>query len=154
MKKTTLIIVMATLCLNFGYSQDKNTCKETHQPQGYKYGFCNYKSGYKPGVKITNDLFAKGKSIMVRNLPVVQLYAIALTCGKQLCEDQIIIEVGDTKKLKAIKCYQLIVPYNRVDNFFVIMHQNLDLEYPEYLAKMEMRNNIDFLIITEKDEEL
>ena len=154
MKKTTLPIVLATLCLNFAYSQDKNRCASTQQFQVFRYGFCNYKSGYKPGVKISNDLFAKGKSIMVRNLAIAQLYAIALNCGKELCEEQIIVEVREPKKLKEIRCYQLIVPYYQVDNFFVIMHQNLNLEYPEYLAKMEMRNGINYLIITDKDDQL
>lgn len=154
MKQKTLTIVMAALCLNFAYSQDKNKCATAQQSQVFKYGFCNYKSGYKPDFKISNDLFAKGKSIMVRNLPVWQLYAIALNCGKELCEEQIIVEVREPKKLKEIRCYQLIVPYYQVDNFFVIMHQNLNLEYPEYLAKMEIRDGINYLIITDKDDQL
>lgn len=120
----------------------------------FKYGFCGYKSGYKPGVKITNDVFAKGKMITVRNLPIVQLYAIALCMGQQICEDQIVLDVREPKKLWELRCYQLIVPAQQVDNFYVTMHQNLNIEFPEYVAKMEMRNNIMHLIITDKDDQL
>ncbi|RZK65395.1 MAG: hypothetical protein EOO92_26400 [Pedobacter sp.] len=154
MKKTKLTFVMATLCLNFAYSQNNQQTKAEQAMKVFKYGFCGYKSGYKPGVKISNDLFAKGKMITVRNLPIVQLYAIALSLGKQICENQIVLDVRDPKKLWELRCYQLIVPANQVDNFWVTMHQNLNLEFPDYVATMEMRNNIMHLVITDKDDQL
>ncbi|RZM00935.1 MAG: hypothetical protein EOO88_58300 [Pedobacter sp.] len=92
--------------------------------------------------------------ITVRNLPIVQLYAIALSLGKQICEDQIVLDVRDPKKLWELRCYQLIVPAYQVDNFWVTMHQNLNLEFPDYIATMEMRNNLMHLVITDKDDQL
>ena len=154
MKKTKLTFVLASLCLNFAYAQDKQQPKAEQAMKVFIYGFCGYKSGYKPGVKISKDLFGKGKMMTIRNLPVVQLYAIALTMGHQIAEDQIILDVRDPKKLWELCCYQLIVPANQVDNFFVTMHQNLNLEFPDYLATMEMRKNVMYLVITDKDDQL
>lgn len=154
MKKARLTIVLALLCLNFAYAQDKHGRKSEQTAKDFKYGFCGYKSGYKPGVKISNDVFGKGKMITVRNLPIVQLYAIALCMGKQISEDQIVLEVRDPKKLWELRCYQLIVPANRVDLFYVTMHQNLNYEFPEYLASMELRNSTMCLVISDKDDQL
>ncbi|MHA4894630.1 hypothetical protein ACXZ1K_07765 [Pedobacter sp. PWIIR3] len=154
MKKTRLTFVLATLCLNFAYGQEKQKCKIDNTFSVFKFGFCGYKTGYKPGIKISPDTFGKGKTITVRNLPITQLYAIALNCGKQLCDDNIILDVREPKKLQELRCYQLIVPYNQLDNFYVIMHQNLNLEFPEYAAKMELRNNLNYLVITEKEDKL
>lgn len=154
MKKTTLTIVMALLCLNFAYSQLKNNNRNPNALKNYKYGFCGYKSGYKPGVKITKDVFNKAKMMTVRNLPIAQLFAVALNRGEQLPEAQLVLDVRDPKKLWELRCYQLIVPANQVDNFYVIMHQNLNYEFPEYLATMEMRDNILHLVLTDKDDQL
>lgn len=163
MNKTTLTIVLATLCLNFASAQDKHCAINKNvkynpmpdqQNKPYKYGFCGYKAGYKPGVKVTNDVFAKGRMITIRNLPIVQLYAISLCAGKQICEDQVVLDVRDPKKLWELRCYQLIVPADQVDVFYVTMQQNLNREFPEYEAKMEIRDDVMLLIITDKDDQL
>jgi hypothetical protein len=164
MKKTTQIIVMATLCLNFCYGQVKQKCNPS-STLPYKYDISGVKSDYKPGFRITDDEFMKGKSIIVRNYSITQLFALAWrldnignTSGnfKDTAEEQtkhtdrILIDVREPERLKALHCFQLVVPFYLTDNFYVIMQQCLDAEFPEYRAKMERKGGEYFLVIRDK----
>src|SRR5215217_4999312 len=94
MKTTTPLIVMVAFCLNLSYGQEKQKCSMLAKPsranslavkpknsaanQPYKYDFSGFRSGYKSGYRISNDDFMKGKSIIVRNYTITQLFALAL----------------------------------------------------------------------------
>ncbi len=176
MKKTTQIIVMAALCLNFCYGQSKITnlnkgncatgqaaskSNGNASPQAnlpYKYDFSGFKSGYKSGYRISNDDFMKGKSITVRNYTITQLFALALrlhpandTSTEQARgKDQIVIDVRQPDKLNALHCYQLVVPFYLTDNFYVIMQQSLIEEFPEYVVKMERKGDANCMVIKDR----
>ena len=175
--KTTPLILMALLCLNFCYAQDKKNCPKpaktsqgiTAKPdikpnnasvnQPYKYDFSGFKSGYQPGYIVTDDAFMKGKTIVVRNYTITQLFALALrlriakdASDKQTSgNDQIIVEVRQPEKLKSLHCYKLVVPFYLTDNFYVIMHQSLNEEFPQYVVKMERRGGEDVMVIRDKE---
>ena len=185
MKKTSQIIVLAALCLNICYGQDKQSCSEQTkvlqkhkrikagvQPinssvnQPYKYAFSGFKSGYKSGYRISDDEFMKGKSITVRNYTVTQLFALAMGTGQMkktvmtdksyepmpaIQAEKIIIDVRQPEKLNQIRCYQLVVPFYLTDNFYVIMRQSLNEEFPEYMVKMERREGGDYMVIKDKE---
>ncbi|MES2454256.1 MAG: hypothetical protein V4594_01895 [Bacteroidota bacterium] len=174
MKKTSQIIVLAALCLNICYGQDKQSCSEQPkalqknkrikagvQPvnstvnQPYKYAFSGFKSGYKCGYRISDDEFMKGKSITVRNYTVTQLFALAMGAGEMkstlVQAEKIVINVRQPEKLNQIRCYQLVVPFYLTDNFYVIMQQSLNEEFPEYIVKMERREGGDFMVIKDRE---
>lgn len=162
MNKTILTFVMAALCLNLSYSQTKQKCP-THTKQKrsdpcklqtYQYGITGFKSGYKPGIRITEDKFDKSKTLMVRNQSLTRLFAIALGAGTDICDQQIIIEVKEPKKLSKLHCYKQITPPWQTDNFYTIMQQILNREFPVYTAAMEYRDNKYFLVIRDRDDEL
>jgi len=147
------MIVMAALCLNFCYGQDKqkaNSC--VNQP--YKFDFSGFKSGYQPGYRISNDEFLKGKTITVRNYTITQLFALAMGAGQAakaaIPAENIVIDVREPNKLNQIKCYQLIVPFYLTDNFYIIMRQNLQEEFPEYVVKMGNRGSQSYMTIKDK----
>lgn len=165
MKKTTQIIVMAVLCLNFCYGQQKKACPDLNQNNIYQlkdcqYGITGFKSGFKPGYILSDNRFNKGQTIMVRNCTLIELFSIAMgtgvSAGKpgRICTDQVTIDVRDPKPLHKLYCYKLVVPAWQVDNFFVLMQQNLKLEFPQYVVTMERRELTDFMVIRDKDEEL
>jgi hypothetical protein len=163
MNKSILTIIVAALCLNFCYGQEKKNCPKptkTSQNQPYKYDFCGFKAGYKPGYRITDDEFMKGKSITVRNYSITQLFALALrlqnpnkdTSKEQaINKDQIIIDVRQPDKLNTLYCYKLVVPFYLTDNFYIIMQSSLNEEFPQYIVKMERRGNTDVMVIKDKE---
>lgn len=164
MNKSILTIIVAALCLNFCYGQEKKNCPKpikTSQNQPYKYDFCGFKSGYKPGYIVTDDVFMKGKSITVRNYTIAQLFALALrlhnnnsnndTSEKQTSQDQIVIDVRQPEKLNTCYCYKLVVPFYLTDNFYIIMQQSLNEEFPQYTVKMERRGKEDVMVIKDKE---
>lgn len=142
---------MATICLNFSYGQMKEKSSEQNQLQLYKYGFSGFKSGYKPGFKIKKDIANRGKTIIVRNYTVEQLFAIAYGAGTPIAQEQVIIDVAEPKKLKGIRCYKLFVPQDQIANFYIIMQQNLKLEFPDYKITIEYTDNEKIMIITDED---
>jgi len=101
----------------------------------------------------------KGKTIVVRNYTITQLFALALklriakdASDKQTSgNDQIIVEVRQPEKLKSLHCYKLVVPFYLTDNFYVIMHQSLNEEFPQYVVKMERRGGEDVMVIRDKE---
>ena len=151
MKKSKLTFLMATICLNFSYAQMKEKSPEQNQLQLFQYGFSGYKSGYKPGFKIKKDITNRGKTIIVRNYTVEQLFAIAYGAGTPISHEQVIIDVADPKKLQEIRCYKLFVPQNQVINFYAIMQQNLGMEFPDYKITIERTDDKTFMIITNLD---
>jgi len=151
MKTTKLTFVMATICLNFSYGQIKEKSSAQNQLQLYQYGFCGYKSGYKPGFKIKKEVANRGKTITVRNYTVEQLFAIAYGAGTPINKEQIITEVMEPKKLQEIRCYKLFVPQHQIDSFYTIMQQNLNMEFPDYIITMEKRGNENCMIIKDID---
>jgi hypothetical protein len=154
MKQTILTLVMAALCLNLSYSQTKQKCPDQNKPQTFQYGITGFKSGYKPGFRISEHKFDKGRTIMVRNHSITRLFAIALGAGTTICDEQIILDVKEPKKLSQIHCYKLVVPSWQTDNFYTIMQQNLNAEFPGYLVAMECRNDKYFMVIKDRDDEL
>jgi hypothetical protein len=163
MKKTSQIIVMAALCLNFAYGQDTQKCVNTKKNntinyQGslpYKYDFSGFKSGYPCGYRISNDDFMKGKSITVRNYTITQLFALAMGAGDKSCPaipaDHIFLEVREPKQLEEIKCFQLVVPFYLADNFYTIMQQCLNAEFPEYAVSLQSRGRESVMVIKDKE---
>jgi hypothetical protein len=164
MKTTISIIVLALFCLNFCYGQGKQNCNaSTTQP--YKYDISGFKSGYKPGYRITDDEFMKGKSIIVRNYSITQLFALALRLdnagntsanAKDTSEEQtkntdrILMDVREPEKLKSLHCFQLVVPFYLTDNFYVIMQACLNAEFPDYVVKMERKDAANYMVIKDK----
>jgi hypothetical protein len=151
MKKSKLTFLMATICLNFSYGQIKEKSPEQNQLQLYQYGFSGFKSGYKPGFKIKKDVANRGKTIIVRNYKIEQLFAIAYGAGTPFCEEHIIIDIADPKKLQEIRCYKLFVPQDQIANFYTIMQQNLKMEFPDYKITVERTDDKMFMIITDAD---
>ena len=60
-KPTRLTFVMATICLNFSYSQMIEKSPAQNQLQLFQYGFSGFKSGYKPGFRIKKKLPIEAK---------------------------------------------------------------------------------------------
>lgn len=152
MKTTKLTFVMATLCLNFSYGQIKEKSVTQSQLQLYQYGFSGFKSGYKPGFRIKNEVCNRGRTIIVRNYSVEQLFAIAYGAGTPINKEKIIANVFEPKKLQEIRCYKLFVPQQQMDNFYFIMQQNLKLEFPDYTIIVEEKGNERFMVINDIDE--
>jgi len=151
MKTSKLTFLMATICLNFSYGQMKEKSPEQSQLQLYQYGFCGFKSGYEPGFKIKKDVANRGKTIIVRNYTVEQLFAIAYGAGTPITQEQVIIDVIEPKKLQEIRCYKLFVPEQQIANFYTIMQQNLKMEFPDYKITIECTDNEKIMIITDED---
>ena len=151
MKKTRLTFLMATICLNFSYGQMNEKSKQQSQLQLFQYGFSGFKSGYKPGFKVKNEVGNRGKTIIVRNYTVEQLFAIAYGAGSPISHERVIIDVIEPKKLQEIRCYKLFVPQNQATNFYTIMQQNLGMEFPDYKITIEQTDDKTFLIITDED---
>jgi hypothetical protein len=174
MNKTTSFIAMTVLCLNFCYGQEKQDCSRQTKSskkslqvkpnnssvnQPYKFHLSGFKSGYQPGYIVTDDVFMKGKTIVVRNYTITQLFALALklriardASDKQTSSnDHIIVEVRQPEKLKSLHCYKLVVPFYLTDNFYVIMHQSLNEEFPQYVVKTEKRGGEDVMVIRDKE---
>ncbi|ATP57595.1 hypothetical protein CPT03_14490 [Pedobacter ginsengisoli] len=84
MKTTKLKFVMATICLNFSYAQLKEKSSAQNQLQLYQYGFTGFKTSCKPGFRIKKEIANRGKTIVVRNYTVQQLFSIAYGAGTQL----------------------------------------------------------------------
>ncbi|WP_449436234.1 hypothetical protein [Pedobacter steynii] len=147
MKTTKLKFVMATICLNFSYAHLKEKSSAQNQLQLYQYGFTGFKVGQKPGFRIKNEMANRGKTIIVRNYTVQQLFAFAYGAGTPIGSMQVIIDVAEPKKLQEIRCYKLFVPQQQIDNFYIIMQQNLHMEFPDYAIAVERRGNKNYLII-------
>nr|WP_294875607.1 hypothetical protein [uncultured Pedobacter sp.] len=143
--------VMATICLNLSYGQIKEKSTVQNQLQLYKYGFSGYQSGNKPGFKIKKEVANGGKTIIVRNYTVEQLFAIAYGAGAPMSKEQIIVEVMEPKKLLEIRCYKLFVPQHQMDGFYTIMQQNLNMEFSDYIITVEKRGNVNCMIIKDVD---
>jgi hypothetical protein len=170
MNKSIQTIIVAALCLNFCYGQDKKNCpKPIKSPQlkqnnssvnqPYKYDFSGFKSGFQPGYIVTDDVFMKGKTIVVRNYTITQLFALALrldnpkndTSQKQVSHNHIVIDVRQPDELNARHCYKLVVPFYLTDNFYIIMQRSLNEEFPQYTVKMERRGEADVMVIKDKE---
>jgi len=149
MNKSKLTFLMATICLNFSYAQLKEKLAEQSQLQLYRYGFTGFKSSHKPGFKIKKDVANGGKTIIVRNYTVEQLFAIAYGTGTPLTQEQTIININEPKKLQEIRCYKLFVPQDQIANFYTIMQQNLKMEFPGYKVTLEHADHEKFMIITD-----
>jgi hypothetical protein len=152
MKTTKLTFVMATICLNFSYDLIKEKSAVQNQLQLYQYGFCGFKSGYKPGFRIKKGVVNRGKTITVRNYTVEQLFAIAYGASAPINKEQIINEVMEPKKLQEIRCYKLFVPQQQIGSFYTIMQQNLNMEFPDYLITVEKRGRENCMIIKDVDD--
>ncbi len=146
---------MVLLCLNFtAFSQKrlKNiTCKKDSVTQ-YKYGFSAFKTGYKSYTKVTPSNFSDWRRIISYNQTLPELYAVALGAGSTFHSNRILIDVREPEKLNKRYCYELNVPSHLTDNLFVIMHQNLQYQYPDYIASVVKINGLDWLKITDKEE--
>lgn len=158
MKRTMQLVVMAALCLNFCYGQNKKNCPKPGTTRAYIYAFTGYKSGYKTGYRISEDQFMKGRVLTVRNYTITQLFALALrlepphdTSEKASVDERIIIDVRQPQKLKRLYCYKLVVPYNHQDDFYVLMQKSMNDEWPEYSVKMEKRGKDYFMVIRDKE---
>ena len=150
MKTTIKLVVMAALCLNFCYGQDKTS-------KSYIYALTGFKYGYKTGYRFNDDEFKRGRAITVRNYTMPQLFALALrlehpagASQKQIDRDQIIIDVLQPEKLIKKYCYKLVVPYNHQDSFYELMQRSLNEEFPEYLIKVEKRDKEYVMIIRDR----
>ena len=150
-KPTRLTFVMATICLNFSYSQMIEKSPTQNQLQLFQYGFSGFKSGYKPGFRIKKEVANRGKTITVCNYTVEQLFALAYGAGTPINHEQVIIDVAEPKKLQQIRCYKLFVPQQQTDSFYTIMQQNLHMEFPDYIITTKQRGNQIFMIITDED---
>jgi len=143
--------VMATICLNFSYAQLKERSPEESQLQLYQYGFSGFKSGRKSSFKIKKSVDNSGRTIIVRNYTIEQLFALAYGAGTPFSKEQIIIDVREPKKLQEIRCYKLFVPQQEIDSFYAIMQQNLKMEFPHYKITIERTDNEKFMIITDAE---
>jgi hypothetical protein len=140
---------MATICLNFSYSQIKEKSAQQSELQLYQYGFSGFKSGYTPDLKIKKN--SRGQAIIDINHTIDQLFAIAYGAGATINKEQIITEVMEPKKLQEIRCYKLFVPHHQIDSFYTIMQQNLNMEFPDYLITVVSTGNENYMIIKDID---
>ncbi|HKG05049.1 MAG TPA: hypothetical protein VKB19_01255 [Pedobacter sp.] len=148
------ILVMAALCLNFCYGQQKQKQLSPIELKGCQYGITGFKSGFKAGYVVSKNSFLKSKAIIVRNYSLSQLFALAMGAGEVIKPENIIVDVREPKKLQQLYCYKLIVPPAQVDNFYVLMMQNLIQEFSVYEVKIECRDNKDMMLIKDRDDEL
>jgi len=146
-KTTQPTFVMATICLNFSYSHLKEKSPELNRLHLYQYGFSGFKSGYAPDLKIKKD--NRGQAIIVINHTVEQLFSIAYGAGNAINEEQTIINVINPYKLQESTCYKLFVPQKQTANFYSIMQQSLNMEFPDYKITIEPVGNEKFMIITD-----
>ncbi|MFA4868084.1 MAG: hypothetical protein WC623_07795 [Pedobacter sp.] len=155
MKKLLIMCSVATLCLNFnafGQKKLKNiACKKDTVTQ-YKYGFCPYKTGYKSYTKITPSHFSSWRRVISYNQTLPELYAVALGAGNTFSQNRVIIEVREPEKLNKKYCYELQVPAYLCDDMFIIMHQNLQYQYPDYISSVVQINGVNWLKISDKEE--
>ncbi len=155
MKKLLILCGLATLCLNFnGFSQKrlKNIICIKDTVTAYKHGFSPYRAGYKSYTKITPAQFSGWRKIISYNQTLPELYSVALGAGNTFPSNRVIVEVREPEKLNKKQCYELIVPPHLVDDIFVIMHQNLLYQYPEYIASVVQINGLNWLKINDKEE--
>ena len=148
MKISKPTFVMATICLNFSYGPSKAESPIHNQFQLYRYSFLEFKSGHTPSHRVKKH--SRGKTITVINYTVEQLFALAFGAGTSINQEQTIIDVIDRKKLQEMRCYKLFVPQQQIDNFYGIMQQNLNMEFPEYKIKIEPIGNEKYMIITDQ----
>nr|WP_068892081.1 hypothetical protein [Pedobacter panaciterrae] len=145
MELTKPTFTMATICLNISYCQLKED--KNNQLQLYRYGFSGFKPGYTPGLRIKKN--SRGNTLTVLNYTIEQLFAIAYGAGTPISYNQTIIDVTDRVKLQEIKCYKLFVPQQQTTNFYIIMQQNLNMEFANYKITIERIDNEKFMIITD-----
>jgi len=145
---------MAALCLNFCYGQQKQKQLSPIELKGCQYGITGFKSGFRAGYVVSKNSFLKSKAIVVRNYSLTQLFALAIHAGEPMDPESVIIEVREPKKLQQLYCYKLIVPPALVDNFYVIMMQNLAYEFPAYLVTMECMGHRDIVLIKDRNDGL
>lgn len=155
MKKLLIICSMAALCLNFSaFSQKKLkniNCKKDTVTQ-YKYGFSPFKTGYKSYTKITPSQFAAWRRIISYNQTLPELYSVAMGGGNTFPQNRVIVDVREPEKLTKKYCYELQTPPDLTDNIYVIMHQNLSYQYPDYTASIVRINGSSWLKISDKEE--
>ncbi len=140
---------MATICLNFSYSQLKEESPMHNELQLFQYGFLGFKQGHEPNLKIRKNY--RGQTIIAINYTVEQLFAFAYGAGILISEQQTIIYVSNPVKLQEIKCYKLFVPIQQTANFYMIMQQNLNMEFPDYKITTESIGNKKYMIITDQE---
>lgn len=138
---------MTTICLNFSYIHLEEKSVHQSELQLYRYCFSGFKPGYEPGLKIKKD--KRGQTIIAINHTVEQLFAIAYGAGARIDQDETIIDVTNTYTLQEIMCYKLFVPRQQRANFYSIMQQNLNMEFPDYKIAIEHVGNEKFMIITD-----
>nr|WP_294869894.1 hypothetical protein [uncultured Pedobacter sp.] len=145
---TNPTFIMATMCLNFSYTKLK---EKSHQNelQLYQYGFSGFKSGNAPDLKIKKN--CRGHTMIIINHTIEQLFAIAYGDGASISKEQIIIDVIEPKKLQEMRCYKLFVPQHQIDSFYIIMQQNLTMEFPDYIITVESIGNKNYIIIKDID---
>nr|WP_068892241.1 hypothetical protein [Pedobacter panaciterrae] len=139
--------IMTTICLNFSYLHFKEKSAQQSELQLYQYGFSKFKSGEWPDLNFEKDNSAQ--TIVVVNHTVEQLFAIAYGAGTPINQQQTIIHVKNTYRLQEIMCYKLFVPQQQITNFYTIMQQNLNLEFPDYKITIELIDNEKYMIITD-----
>ena len=140
---------MATICLNFSYSHLKEELPMHNELQLFQYGFLGFKQGHEPNLKIRKN--HRGQTIIAVNFTVEQLFALAYGAGTPISEEQTIIYVAEPIKLHEIKCYKLFVPQQQTANLYMIMQQNLNMEFPDYKITTESIDNKKYMIITDQE---
>ena len=146
---TNPTFIMATMCLNFSYTKLKEKSTQQNDLQLYQYGFSGFKSGYTPSLMIKrND---RGQTLTILNYAVEQLFALAYGAGTPINPTQTIIDVTEHIKLQEIRCYTLFVPQQQIANFYIIMQQNLNIEFPDYIITVQKRGNENYMIIKDID---
>lgn len=151
MKKLLIICSVATFCLNFSAFSQKVNCKKD-TVTAYKYGFSNYKVGFKSSTKVTPSRFNAWRRIISYNQTIPELYAIAIGAGNTIASNRVIIDVREPEKLNKKYCFELNVPPHLVNNIFTIMHQNLLYQFSEYNVSVEYINGLQCLKISDKEE--
>jgi len=144
---TERTFAMATICLNFSYIHLKEKSIQQSELQLYQYGFLGFKPSHQQGFKIKKD--NRGQTITAINHTVEQLFAIAYGAGTLINQNETIIDVINTYTLQEIMCYKLFVPKQQTANFYTIMQQNLNMEFPDYKITIEPVGNEKFMIITD-----
>ena len=89
--------------------------------------------------------------MIIINHTIEQLFAIAYGDGASISKEQIIIDVIEPKKLQEMRCYKLFVPQHQIDSFYIIMQQNLTMEFPDYIITVESIGNKNYIIIKDID---
>jgi len=114
-----------------------------------KWGTSGFHAGYKSFCKVTSSRVLGWTRVIAYNRTLPELYAMALSSGKNLGVSKILFEIKEPQKLSAKYCFELHTPPDLIREMFPIMVQILDNQHPEYISSLIERDGKTVLLITD-----